>query len=235
MASNSRLEIKGLQKTSLIDYPGKICCVIFFGGCDFRCPFCYNVDIVLNPDKLPTIPEEEFLEFLKKRKKWLDGACLGGGEPCIHQDLPEFIRKVKSLGFLVKLDTNGSKPEMLEKLLKEKLLEYIAMDIKAPLEKYDKAAGVKVDKKAIQKSIDLIIKSGIDHEMRSTVLPRLHSKEDIISMAKLVRNAKRYFLQQFRPEVTLNPEFKKCKTFTQEELEDIRKECSKYIRTELRI
>lgn len=229
MASDT-VKIKGLQKTSLIDYPGKVCCAIFLGGCDFRCPFCYNIDLVLNPNKLPTIPEEEFLEFLKKRKKWLDGVCLGGGEPCIHQDLPEFIRKIKNLGFLVKLDTNGSKPEMLEKLLKEKLLDYIAMDIKAPLEKYDKAAGVKADKKAIQKSIDLIRNSGVEYEFRSTILPRLHSKQDLLSIGKWLKGSKRFFIQQFRNEKTLNPEFQKENVFKPEELNGFKEMLKPYFK-----
>jgi pyruvate formate lyase activating enzyme len=221
MASDT-VEIKGLQKTSLIDYPGKVCAVVFFGGCDFRCLFCYNVELVLNPERLKTIPEEEFLEFQKKRKKWLDGIVLGGGEPCIQQNLPGFIRKIKNLGFLVKLDTNGSKPEMLEKLLKENLLDYIAMDIKSPLEKYDKAAGVKVNKKAIQKSIDLIRNSGVDYEFRTTVVPRFLDKNDLFIIGKWLKGSKRFFIQQFRSQTTINPEFQKEKSFKPEELNEFK-------------
>lgn len=221
MASDT-VEIKGLQKTSLIDYPGRVCCVIFFGGCDFHCPFCHNTELVLNPEKLPAIPEEEFLGFLTKRKKWLDGVVLGGGEPCIQQGLPGFIRKIKNLGFLVKLDTNGSKPEMLERLLKEKLLDYVAMDIKASLEKYDQAAGVKVNKNTVQRSIDLIRNSGVEYEFRITVLPRLHSKQDLFSIGKWLRGSRRFFIQQFRNEKTLNPEFQKEDVFKPEELNEFK-------------
>jgi pyruvate formate lyase activating enzyme len=213
------LEIKGLQKLSVIDYPGKTCAVVFLGGCNFRCPFCQNPELVLAPEKLPNMPQDEFFAFLQERKKWLDGVCITGGEPCIHQDLPEFIKKIKSMDFLVKLDTNGSNPGMLEQLLKEKLLDYIAMDIKAPLDRYDKAAGVKVDRGRILKSIDLIRNSGVDYELRSTILPKLHTDRDIIAIGEWLNGSKRFFMQQFRAEKTIDPEFRKEKSFKPEELE----------------
>jgi pyruvate formate lyase activating enzyme len=226
--------LKGLQKMSLIDYPAKIVSTIFLDGCNFRCPYCQNPDLIKNPDKLPNIKEEELLKFLESRKKWIDGVCITGGEPTTHKDLPKLIKKIKNLNLLVKLDTNGSNPKMLEELIKRKLVDYVAMDIKAPLEKYDKAAKVKINKKNIRKSVGLIIDSGIDYEMRSTILPELHSKEDIIKIAKWLKGAKRYFLQQFRAKVTLDPKFKKCKPFTQEEMEELKKECNKYVHTEIR-
>src|SRR3989344_5633428 len=139
-----KLEIKGLQKTSLIDYPPYTSCVVFLAGCDFRCPFCQNPDLILNPEKLETVKQEDFLEFLKKRKKWLDAVCISGGEPTLYEDLPEFIKKIKDLGYKVKIDTNGNNPNAIEELINKKLIDYVAMDIKAPLDKYSKAANAKV-------------------------------------------------------------------------------------------
>lgn len=228
--------IKGMQKTSLIDYPGKISSIIFTAGCDFRCPYCHNADLVLNPEKLPTIKESEVLEILESRKKWIDGLSITGGEPCMQSDLPEFVRRVKELGLLVKLDTNGSMPGMLERMIKSGNLDYIAMDVKAPLTKraYKKASGVDVDVDKIRKSIKLIIKSGLEHEFRTTVLPRLLAKGDIVNIARSIKGGKRFYVQQFRAKKTLEPSFQKCKQFSGEELDDIREECNKHIPTEIR-
>lgn len=228
-------EIKGLQKTSLMDYPGKVSCVVFFGSCNFRCPYCFNRDLVLSPEKVPTVPEQEFFAFLESKKKWLDGVVLGGGEPTLHKDLPDFIRKIKALGFLAALETNGTNPEMLKQLLDQKLLDYIEMDVKAPLGKYRDVTNSRVDVEKIQQSIELITSSGIDHEFRSTIMPRLHSKEDVLRMARMVQAGKVYYLQQFRPGKTLlDPAFAEERRFTGEELEALAKECSQYIKTEIR-
>jgi len=231
---SGKIEIKGLQKMCLSDYPGKTSAVVFLGSCNFRCPYCFNPDLVLRPENIATIPQDEFFSFLESRKGWLDAVVVGGGEPTIHKSLPDFLRKTKSLGFLTALQTNGSNPEMLEQLIDKKLLDYIAMDLKAPLEKYSKAAGVKADIEKIKESISLIISSGIDHEFRSTLLPALHSKEDIVSMAKLIKGARVYYLQQFKPEKTLNPSLDRH-AFPDKELEAFKKSCSKYVKTELRI
>jgi len=212
------LPIKGIQKTSLIDYPGKICSIIFLGDCNFRCGFCQNPDLIKSPGKLETIPEEEILEFLKSRKKWIDGVCLSGGEPLLYGDLPEFIKKIKEIGLLVKLDTNGTNPQMLDYLIKNKLVDYIAMDIKASLENYEKAAGVKVNMENIKKSVELIKNSSIDYEFRTTVVPGLFSKEEALKIGKWLSGSKRYFLQQFRPETVLDERFHKLKPFSEEEL-----------------
>ncbi len=221
------VQIKGLQPLTLIDYPGKVACTVFLGGCNFRCPFCYNIDLVLRPKKLHSIPEEEFFNFLKKRKGWLDGVCIGGGEPTIYADLPIFISKIKSLGFLVKLDTNGSNPEMIKRLLRKKLLDYIAMDIKTRLnpKKYSEAVGVKADIEKIKKSITIIKKSKIDYEFRTTCIPKLVSKEDLIAIGKSLR-AKRFVIQQFENKKTINPKFQKIKPYSKEELENFA-ECLK--------
>lgn len=230
------IEIGGLQKTTLIDYPGRIAATIFIIGCNFRCPFCYSRELVL-PEKIkshPRILEKEIFDFLEKRKGLLEGIVICGGEPTIHEDLPDFIQRIKNLGYLVKLDTNGSNPKMLKKLIDEKMIDYVAMDIKGPREKYDLAAGVKVDIKNIEKTINLLKEDKIDYEFRSTILPQIHTKGDIVKMARWIRGAEVFYLQQFRPEKTIDPEYEKCKPFTKKELKEIQVECNKYVITKLR-
>lgn len=191
--------------------------------------------------KQPKITEKDFFAFLKEKRGLLDGIVLCGGEPSLNKDLPVFIKKIKGLRFLVKLDTNGSNPDMVKKLIDEKLVDYIAMDIKAPLSakiqiskpkfqikskipmsKYQKATGVKIDLEKIKKSIEIIKNSGIDYEFRTTVVKGIHSKEDIVQIAKDIAPAKAYFLQNFRPEKTLNPDFEKTKPYSKEYLLEIR-------------
>src|SRR3989339_864583 len=222
-----KLEIKGLQKTSLIDYSPYTSCVVFLAGCDFRCPFCQNPDLVLNPEKLDTIKKEDFFEFLKKRKKWLDGACITGGEPTLYKELPEFIKQIKDLGYKLKLDTNGNNPDMLKELVK--LADYVAMDIKSSLEKYDESAGVKVDIEKIKKSVEIIKNSGIDWEFRMTVVPALHSQEDFEKIGKWLKGAKRFFLQQFSNKICLDKSFEKITPFSKEDMEEFKVILSKYI------
>jgi len=218
------LTIKGLQKTTLVDYPGKIACTIFLPKCNFRCGFCYNKDLVLDYDSLPTISEEEILIFLDGKKKWLDGVAFTGGEPLLHKELPLFIRKIKKMGFLVKVDTNGSNPAMLKKLIDNKLVDYVAMDIKAPLEKYDKVTGVKVDKEKIKESIDILRKSDIDSELRLTCVPTIHSKEDIRKIGEWLKSNKKMFIQQFQPKKKMiDKSLLKVKPFSKEELEGFKK------------
>jgi pyruvate formate lyase activating enzyme len=222
--------IGGLQKLTLIDFPGKLACTVFCIGCTFRCPWCYSSELVL-PEKIklqPKISEKDFFDFLKKRKGLLEGVCVCGGEPTINKDLPDFIKKIKKMGFLVKLDTNGSNPEMLKKLIDEKLIDYVAMDIKSVKEKYSKAIGKKVDIKKIQKSINILKKGNVDYEFRTTILPKIHPKKDIIKIAEWIQGAKAYYLQQFRPEKTIDPKFKKLKPYPEEELIEIQKEISQF-------
>jgi len=229
------VKIKGLQKTSLIDYPGKVSAVIFLGGCNFRCPYCQNPDLVLEPEKQPTISEEDFFAFLEERKKWIDGVCIGGGEPTIHKDLPEFIGKIKGMGFLVKLDTNGTNPGMLKGLLGKGLVDCVAMDIKGPPEKYKEAAKAGVDVEKIKESVALIRNSGINHEFRSTIMPALHKREDVLKMASWLKGNGVFYLQGFRNSSTLDPAFRKEKGFSREEMEELRKACGKYVKTRLRV
>jgi len=226
------MEIGGLEKSTLIDYPGRVACTVFLVGCNFRCPFCYSSELVL-PEKIlrqPKISGKEFFDFLRERKGLLDGVVLCGGEPTLQKDLPDFIKRIKDLGYLVKLDTNGSNPEMLELLIDKKLIDYVAMDIKAPMEnqKYDRAAGVKVNLEKIKKSVEMIKNSGIDYEFRTTVIPGIHTREDIIQIAKDIGPAKKYYLQNFRPEKTIDSKFEKIKPYPKEFLSEVRKEISRF-------
>ena len=230
------IQIGGLQKTTLIDYPSRLAATVFICGCNFRCPFCYSRELVLPEEikKQPKISERDFFDFLKERKGLLEGIVICGGEPCINQDLPEFCKKIKELGYLVKLDTNGSNPQMIKKLIAENLIDYVAMDIKQAqnsklkTQNYDKATGVKVDLKKIKKSIEIIKNSGIDYEFRTTVVPGVHTKKDIIQIAKDIVPAKRYFLQSFKPEKTIDPKFEKIKPYHEKYLSEIQKEISSF-------
>jgi pyruvate formate lyase activating enzyme len=215
------IEVKGYITSSLLDYPGKICSVIFLPDCNFRCPFCQNPDLITKPDKIPNIEHEKIFEHLKSRRKWLDGVCVTGGEPCLHQKLPEFLLKIKELGFLVKLDTNGTNPKMLKELIDKKLVDYIAMDIKASLKDYDKVTKVKVNKKDIQESVDIIKKSKVDYEFRTTVIPKFIDKKEIEEIGKWLNGSKLYCLQQFRPLITLDESFKHERIYRPEELKEL--------------
>lgn len=222
------MTIGGLQKATLIDFPGRIACTVFLCGCNFRCPWCYSSELVL-PEKIkkqPEIFQKDFFGFLKSRQGLLEGVVVCGGEPTINKDLPEFIKKIKKLGFLVKLDTNGSNPQMIKNLIKTQLVDYVAMDIKGPKEKYGQFVGVKADIGKIQKSINILKEGRIDYEFRSTVVPSLHKKEDLLNMAKWISGAKKYRLQGFRSEKTIDPEFSKMKPCSQEYLLEIKKEIS---------
>jgi len=192
------MRIAYVLPTTLIDYPGKVAALAFTAGCNFRCPFCHNCELVL-PEKikkLKLIPENEVLYFLREREKFLDALCITGGEPTLQEDLPRFIERAKRLGLLVKLDTNGSHPEVLKELFDAHLLDYIAMDLKGPAARYDEMAGVHVDMAAITRSIRLIIDRAPDYEFRTTTAPTITAK-DIKEAVSLIAGAKRYFLQQF--------------------------------------
>ena len=189
--------IKGLQKTTLLDFPQKVACTVFTGGCNFRCPFCHNASLVKLVDD-ERIDENEFFSFLKKRVNILDGVCITGGEPLLQKDIFEFIKKIKDFGYAVKLDTNGAYPGELERLTKAGLIDYVAMDIKNSKNKYSETCGVNVRLDDIQKSMDILSASGIEYEFRTTVVRELHSKEDIIDITKWISDAPKYFLQSFK-------------------------------------
>lgn len=217
------MKIGGFQELSLIDYPEKISSIIFTQGCSFRCPFCYNPSLVNCSAK--EIPEKEIISFLEKRKNFIDAVVVCGGEPTIHQDLPDLCRKLKKLGFLVKLDTNGTNPEMMQKLADEKLIDYIAMDVKTSFAKYEKAAGIKADISKIKKSIEIARKLG-NYELRTTCVPGLVAEKDLLEIAKYLKqnNAnKNFFLQQFRPKGLLSKRFENLKPYSDSDLERLRK------------
>jgi pyruvate formate lyase activating enzyme len=213
--------ISGLQKMSLIDYPGKVAAVVFMPHCNFRCPYCCNPALVLEPDTQPKMPEEEFFEFLEGRKKWLDGVAITGGEATTHKDLPEFIRKVKGMGFLVCLETNGTNPHMIEQLIRDKLVDYLAMDIKGPKERYSEITCTQVNIEDIQKSIDLIRNSGIEYEFRTTFVPGLIERADMEKMGKWLEGIEQYEIHKFVPKTTLDKAFELRIPYTSEELEAI--------------
>ncbi|MFH1432845.1 MAG: anaerobic ribonucleoside-triphosphate reductase activating protein [archaeon] len=192
------VDIRGIFNTSLIDYPGKIVSTIFFNRCNFRCPFCHNPELALDKDQNNPIDTEKIIEHLIKRKKWLDGVCLTGGEPTLHKGLTEFIENIKKEGFLVKLDTNGTNPSVLKALIKKKQLDYIAMDIKTNLEDYENVAKVRVNKKDIKKSIGLIQNSTIDYEFRTTIVPPYFNKDNLINICEWLKESRLYVLQQFK-------------------------------------
>ncbi len=206
----------------MVDYPGKICSLIFLSNCNFRCPYCHNPDIVLNNPKIKEISEKEVIDYMEEKKNWVDGICITGGEPTLHKDLPEFIEKVKKEDFLVKLDTNGTNPEMIKELLNKGLVDFISMDIKSNLENYEKAAKTKVNLEKIKKSISLIKNSGIDYEFRTTILPELHTRKDIKNIGKWLKKSKKFTIQNFRPGKCLNPSYNEKSGFKKEDLKDFK-------------
>jgi pyruvate formate lyase activating enzyme len=190
------LNIKGFQKSSFIDYPDKIAAVVFTGGCNFRCPYCHNKELVYNIGE--NIDEREIIGELQRRKKYLDGVCITGGEPTLQTGIRDFIVRIKRLGYLVKLDTNGTSPEVLKLLIGEGLLDYIAMDIKAPLQNYRSVTVDRVDIEKIKESIEIIKCSGVDYEFRTTICKELLSAGDILKIAKSLKGSMKYTLQNYR-------------------------------------
>jgi pyruvate formate lyase activating enzyme len=215
------MKIKGFIKSTLIDYPGKIASMVFLPSCNFRCSFCFNPELVFESEKLKDVDVKEIFDFLGKQKKWVDGVVISGGEPTLHKDLPEFIRKIKNMGFLVRIYTNGANPEMLKQLIDGKLIDSVAMDIKAPLteESYEAVTNVKNVLDKVKKSILLIMDSGIDYEFRTTVVPTMHSDENVEEIAKHIKDAKLFVLQRFLPENALDDKLKKLKTQSDDEME----------------
>lgn len=190
--------IGGLQKLTLLDFPGTVACTVFTVGCNLRCPFCHNSVLVMNPPENDRLSEDEFFAFLKKRRGILDGVAITGGEPLLHADIGEFIAKIKSMGFKVKLDTNGTFPDRLEKILAEGNVDFVAMDIKNTFDKYAETVGVPdFDTSLVAGSIRVLRESGVAHEFRTTVVSPLHVAEDLGTIAKQIEGADSYFLQSF--------------------------------------
>ena len=222
-----RMQIGGVQKTSLLDYPEKISAIVFTQGCNFRCGYCHNPELITTKGQIWTVPA--LLEFLKTRTGKIDGVVITGGEPCIQDDLEDVIKEIKSLGFLIKLDSNGSFPEKLKKTLP--YIDYIAMDIKAPLEKYCEITKVNIDTGKIKKSINIIMESGVDYEFRTTVVKSQLKFEDFEKIGKLIHGAKRYYLQKFIPSKILDTELMGEETYLNAEFEKIIELLKPYINT----
>lgn len=192
------MRIDGLQKMTLLDFPGKVACTVFTGGCNFRCPFCHNALLVTKLPEKPDYSEDEILSFLEKRTGLLDGVAITGGEPLLNPDIADFIRKIRSMGYAVKLDTNGSFPERLKAIAGEGLVDYVAMDIKNRKEKYAETIGLKnLDLSKIEESVEFLKSGAVDYEFRTTVVEQFHTVEDIRAAAEWIGGAKRYFLQNF--------------------------------------
>lgn len=203
--------IKGFNPATFIDWEGKLACVIYLAGCNFRCRYCHSHSLIFEPDLLPDISFEQIRQFLQEKKGWLDGVIIGGGEPTLYEDLFFLLKEIKDFKFLIKLDTNGSNPQIIKQLLAKGLVDYIAMDIKAPLEikRYESVVGVEVDINKIKTSIDILLNSKIDYEFRTTVVPTLLTQQDILKISQSISGAKKYVLQQFNPKDALDDEMSK--------------------------
>lgn len=214
------MRIGGFQKSSLIDYPGQISAIIFTQGCNFRCPYCHNPELLANSDNSDYYADS-ILEFLKTRQGKLDAVVITGGEPTLHSDLPDFIQKIKDMNFLIKLDTNGTNPNMLHSLLDKKLIDYVAMDIKAPIEKYSEVACANVNTENILKSIEIVKNSGINYEFRTTIVKSQLSFEDFENIGELISGAQAYYLQKFVPTKTLDPKYLSELTYSDHDFSEI--------------
>jgi len=229
------MKYAGMIKQSLVDYPGEIATVLFTRGCNLRCPFCHNPDLLIKPKiMIKPVDIEEVLEFLLQRRGFLDGVVISGGEATLNQELPADIARIKALGFLVKLDTNGSNPAMLEQLLRHRLVDYVAMDIKAPLDykQYRAACGrlSSEDFFSIRSSIRLLKEADVRVEFRTTVVPVLHTTADIVAIARYIQGCELYTLQQFNPRVTLEPGYARVVPYSKAEMQAISDQCRPYVK-----
>jgi len=191
------MNIKGFQGTSLLDFPGRISALVFFGGCNLACPFCHNPPLVVNPDEFPDFPADELLAELDRRRSFIDGVVVSGGEPTLDPALPELLREIKALDLLVKLDTNALLPDVLQSLIDESLVDYLAVDLKTTVERYDELHHRPVDIAALRKGLRIVLNASVEHEFRTTCVPGLVEREDILSMATEIKGARRWVLQQF--------------------------------------
>jgi pyruvate formate lyase activating enzyme len=220
------IEIKGFLETSFSDWPGKLCSVLFLPHCNFRCPYCHNHPLVFHPEQYATVPLEDILARLHSLRNWIDGVCLTGGEPTLHTDLPLLVRKIKRHRFLVKLDTNGSNPSMLENLIEGGEIDFISMDVKAPLEpfRYSRSTGLPINLKPILESIEILKRRKVEYEFRMTVVPGLHREEDIQTLGDQLRASQRFILQNFNPENPLDPSLKDIVPYDPKVLKKIERE-----------
>jgi pyruvate formate lyase activating enzyme len=222
---NTMTEIKGFLETSFVDWPGKLCSVIFLPHCNFRCPYCHNHSLVSHPEQYPSIPLEDILRRLHSFRDWIDGVCITGGEPTLTRDLPLLIHEMKRNKFFVKLDTNGSNPQMLETLMETNEINFVSMDVKAPLDpfSYRRSTGIPVDLNLILKSIETLKRGKVEYEFRMTVVPGLHGEEDIKRLGDQLRAGRRFILQNFNPENTLDPSLRNTSPYDPKVLKEIEK------------
>jgi pyruvate formate lyase activating enzyme len=218
----------------MLDWEGKLALSLFVGGCNFRCPYCHNPELVLKTDELMTVPWEEIEEHLRNREGWLEGVVIGGGEPTLHPDLPYFLKRVKSLSYQVKLDTNGAFPQHLQELINQSLVDYVAMDIKASWPNYPRVVNSLVDVGKVKKSLDILRQSPIDYEFRTTVVPGFVDRKDIISIAKELAGARLYVLQQFNPHQTLDESLRDLAPYPHETIKKWAEEANDFVPTRLR-
>lgn len=232
-AQTMDLEIKGFIPTTMLDWRGKLASTIFLAQCNFHCPFCHNPELVNEYQKLPTIPINHVISHLLNRRGWLDGIVISGGEPTIQPGLPAFLKKIKEIGYPVKLDTNGTRPEVLAALINQRLVAAVAMDIKTTFDKYPLTVKkpVKIDK--IKESIDLLMNSAIEYEFRTTVVPGYADPEDILQIAQQIKGARAYVLQQFNPKTVLAPEAALISPLTSRELLELSEKCREFVPTEV--
>jgi len=225
------IEIKGFLETSFSDWPGKLCSVFFLPYCNFRCPYCHNHSLVFHPEQYSTIPLDDILDRLQSLRNWIDGVCLTGGEPTLHTDLPLLARETKRHRFLVKLDTNGSNPKMLENLIEAGEIDFISMDVKAPLDpfRYARSTGLPINLKSILESIEILKRGKVEYEFRMTVVPGLHREEDIQTLGNQLRVGRRFVLQNFNPENPLDPSLKNIVPYDPKVLKKIEKQVQEII------
>jgi len=219
------LEIKGFLETSFVDWPGKICSVLFLPYCNLRCPYCHNHGLVLHPEQYPTFRLREILNRLLSFRGWVDGVCLTGGEPTLHADLLFLVRRIKRLGFAVKLDTNGSNPGLLEQLIAERAIDFVSMDVKAPVDLicYTRVAGPAVNLDLIWKSVQILKRGDVEYGFRTTVVPGLHTADDILRLGQQLKAGSRMVLQDFNPENPMDPSLRETRPFGPERLREFEK------------
>ncbi|MGZ3524260.1 MAG: anaerobic ribonucleoside-triphosphate reductase activating protein [Thermodesulfobacteriota bacterium] len=220
------IEIKGFLETSFLDWPGKLCSVLFLPRCNFRCPYCHNHPLVFHPEQYAVIPLETILSRLHSLRNWIDGVCLTGGEPTLHAGLPLLIREIKRKRFLIKLDTNGSNPQMLEDLIEGRAVDFVSMDVKAPLDpfRYSRSAGIPINLKPILESIEILKGGNVEYQFRMTVVPGLHQEEDIKTLGDQLKVGRRFTLQNFNPENPMDPSLKSFVPYDSNALKKIERE-----------
>jgi len=230
------VKIAGLQPVSMLDWPGKLAAVVFLKGCNLRCPFCHNPELVLPQKNGRFLDLAEVKQQLRLKEHWLDGVVVTGGEPTMHADLINLLKEFKALGLQVKLDTNGTAPELIKALIQQKLLDFIAVDLKTQPAAYKKVVKKSEAGEQVTATVKLIAEHNLAHEIRTTVVPELVSEEDVLEVAKLLNffGLKKYVLQQFNPQVVLDPSFKQIKPWPGDYLKEMALKCNAYVKTEVR-